>query len=92
MTIQVRDFVFFFSFFEEMVDRFGVQHIKTAIHSPQSNAAMRVNRNVLAIQSFLDKDHREWDTHLSRNEVAIRNTVSLRISNVLHCIRPPLAR
>lgn len=42
-------FRFFFSFFEEMVDRFGVQHIKTAIHSPQSNAAMRVNRNVLAM-------------------------------------------
>jgi len=50
--------------FEEMIDGFGIQHIKTLIYeySPQSNAVERVSRNVLAaIRSFLDRDHQEWD-------------------------------
>nr|XP_039152317.1 uncharacterized protein LOC27208635 isoform X2 [Drosophila simulans] len=57
---------------EEMVDGIGSQHIKTPKYSPQSNAAVRVNRNVLA--AILDKDHREWDAHLPEIEVAIWNT------------------
>jgi len=59
-----------------MVDGFGIQHMKTPVYSPQSNAAEGVNRNVLAAnRSFLDEDHREWVAHLPEIEMAIRNTV-----------------
>jgi len=62
--------------FEEIIDGFGIQHIKTPIYSPQSYAAERVNRKVLAaIRNFLNEDHLKWDAHLPEIEVAIRNTV-----------------
>jgi len=63
--------------FEEMIDGFGIQHMRTPVYSPQSNAAERVNRNVLAaIRSFLDEDHPK---HFP---------LSHRRCAVLHRIRP----
>nr|XP_041632381.1 uncharacterized protein K02A2.6-like [Drosophila kikkawai] len=62
--------------FEEAMESFGIRHLKTPIYSPQSNAAERVNRSVLAaIRGFLESDHREWDAYLPEIEVAIRNAV-----------------
>ncbi|XP_041566016.1 uncharacterized protein K02A2.6-like [Drosophila elegans] len=62
--------------FEEAMESFGITHIKTPVHSPQSNAAERVNQSVLAaIRSYLEEDHREWDAYLPEIEVALRNAV-----------------
>ncbi|KAL7725897.1 hypothetical protein ACLKA6_000664 [Drosophila palustris] len=62
--------------FEEMTQAYGIHHLRTAVYSPQSNAAERVNRSVLAaIRAYLDTDHREWDLYLPEIEVALRNSV-----------------
>ncbi|KAM8707501.1 hypothetical protein ACLKA7_005045 [Drosophila subpalustris] len=62
--------------FEEMTQAYGIHHLRTAVYSPQSNAAERVNRSVLAaIRAYLESDHREWDLYLPEIEVALRNSV-----------------
>ncbi|KAL7725118.1 hypothetical protein ACLKA6_018827 [Drosophila palustris] len=62
--------------FEEMTQAYGIHHLRTAVYSPQSNAAERVNRSVLAaIRAYLETDHREWDLYLPEIEVALRNSV-----------------
>lgn len=52
----------------------SVSHIYTAIYSPQSNAAERINRSIIAgIRSYSDSDQRHWDQNLSKIAVALRN-------------------
>lgn len=52
--------------FENFLKIFKIQHMKTAIYSPQSNASERVNQSVLsAIRAYLKEDHRDWDLYLS---------------------------
>lgn len=42
----------------------------------QSNAAERVNQSVLiAIRTYLNDDHREWDIYLSEIECALQNSI-----------------
>ncbi|KAI8124554.1 hypothetical protein CVS40_4882 [Lucilia cuprina] len=49
--------------------------MKTAVHSPQSNASERVNQSVLsAIRAYLQNDHREWDMNLSNIELSLRTS------------------
>lgn len=53
----------------------GINHVYTALYSPQSNASERVNRSLIAgIKSYLKYDHREWDAHLSAISCALRNS------------------
>ena len=62
--------------FEKMINGYQITHIRTAVYSPQSNAAERVNQSVLAaIRSYLSNDHREWDLHLPSIEIALRTSV-----------------
>lgn len=62
--------------FEEMIAAYKINHIKTAVYSPQSNAAERVNQSVLAaIRTYVEKDHRDWDLYLSEIECALRTAV-----------------
>lgn len=62
--------------FSDFVTNFGIQHYRTAIHSPQANASERVNRTILAaIRSYMQEDHREWDRHLSEIECSLRSSV-----------------
>lgn len=62
--------------FEEMIEAYKINHIKTAFYSPQSNAAERVNQSVLAaIRTYVEKDHRDWDLYLSEIECALRTAV-----------------
>lgn len=59
-----------------MIDTYKIKHIRTAVYSPQSNAAERVNQSVLAaIRAYLQEDHRDWDLYLSEIECALRNSV-----------------
>ena len=62
--------------FLKMVQTYGIKHIKTAFYSPQSNASERVNQTVLtALRTYLEKDHPEWDWHLTEIECSLRNSV-----------------
>jgi len=59
-----------------MIKAFGIIHLHTPVYSPQSNAAERVNRSVLAaIRTYLEQDHRQWDAYLPEVGVSIRNAV-----------------
>lgn len=62
--------------FQTMIEAYKIQHIKTAIYSPQSNASERVNQSVLAaIRSYLKEDHRDWDMYLTEIECALRSSI-----------------
>lgn len=62
--------------FQDMVQAYGITHMKTAVYSPQSNASERVNQSVIsAIRAYLDEDHRDWDMYLSEIECALRTSV-----------------
>lgn len=62
--------------FKNLIDRYGVTHIRTATHSPQSNASERVNRSILAaIRSYLTDNQQTWDLEISAIGSALRNNV-----------------
>ncbi|XP_070140470.1 uncharacterized protein [Drosophila kikkawai] len=62
--------------FREMVEQYKIKHLRTAVYSPQSNAAERVNQSVLnAIRAYLEEDHRDWDLYLPEIEAALRSSV-----------------
>lgn len=62
--------------FRSLTERYGVSHIRTATHSPQSNASERVNRSILAaIRSYIDQNQQTWDAEISAIASALRNNV-----------------
>ena len=62
--------------FAAFLTKYGVKHMLTAIYSPQSNSSERVNRSIIAaIRSYLAKDQRLWDSHLSEIAVALRSSL-----------------
>ncbi|XP_061399459.1 uncharacterized protein LOC133335171 [Musca vetustissima] len=59
-----------------LLKRYGIQHVYTAVHAPQSNASERVNRSVLAaIKSYVNPDHKNWDELLSSVCCSLRSSV-----------------
>lgn len=76
--------------FTQLLENYGVKHLKTAYYAPQSNAAERANQSVLAaIRSYLDKDHRDWDLYLSEIECALCSAVhsATGVSHIFRVIR-----
>ena len=62
--------------FRDLMAKFGVNHMLTAVYSPQSNASERVNRSLNeALRSYLRKDQREWDRYISSINSSLRNSV-----------------
>lgn len=62
--------------FQEMINTYGIDHLRTAPYSPQSNASERVNQSVIAaIRAYLENDHRDWDLYLTEIECALRSSV-----------------
>lgn len=62
--------------FQELLKLYGVKHIRTAIHAPQSNASERVNQTVLSsIRSYIQTDQSRWDENLSKIECSLRSTI-----------------
>ena len=62
--------------FTKMVNDSGIEHIKTAYYSPQSNASERVNRSIVAaIRAYLADKHTTWDKFLPQIAGALRNSV-----------------
>lgn len=61
--------------FKDLLDKYGVRHIRTAMYGPQSNAAERVNRSILQmIRSYIGPDQRNWDQTISDIAFALRST------------------
>lgn len=66
--------------FENLLTSYKIQHIKTPVYSPSSNASERVNQSILAaIRAYLDEDHRDWDMYLSEIECALRSSIHTAI-------------
>lgn len=62
--------------FGQFLKRYNINHLTTAVHSPQANASERVNRSVLAaIKSYISPDQKDWDRMLSNIGCALRSTV-----------------
>lgn len=62
--------------FEEMIQRYRIRHVRTAIYSPSSNAAERMSQSLLnAIRAYLEEDHRDWDLYLPEIEAALRSAI-----------------
>lgn len=62
--------------FKAMLEQYGVDHIRTASHAPQSNASERVNRSILAaIRSYIAPDQANWDEQISAISSALRNNI-----------------
>lgn len=61
---------------------YGINHIYTALYSPQSNASERVNRSLIAgIRAYLKSDHRQWDNNLTAISCALRNSYHQTINS-----------
>lgn len=66
--------------FNELLDGYKVNHIYTAVHSPQANSSERVNRSVIsAIKAYVRSDQKDWDEKLSHIACALRSTVHTSI-------------
>lgn len=62
--------------FISFLNQLGVGHVRTAVYSPQSNAAERVNRSVNeALRSYIRKDQRNWDKYISSINCSLRNSL-----------------
>lgn len=62
--------------FRDLIKSYGVNHIRTATHSPQLNASERVNRSILAaIRAYIAQDQQNWDLEISAIGSALRNNV-----------------
>lgn len=60
--------------FATLMKTYGINHMFTAIHSPQANASERVNRSILsAIKSYVKPNQKDWDQHLSHISCALRS-------------------
>ncbi|XP_036348058.1 uncharacterized protein K02A2.6-like, partial [Rhagoletis pomonella] len=62
--------------FQAFLTELGIKQVFTALYSPQSNAAERVNRSLLAaIRLYLKNDQSEWDLHLSSISCSLRSAL-----------------
>ncbi|XP_037929207.1 uncharacterized protein LOC119663672 [Teleopsis dalmanni] len=60
--------------FKSFLEKYGVIQVRTALYSPQANAAERVNQSVLQmLRSYLGTDQRKWDEHISDAAFALRS-------------------
>jgi len=61
---------------QNLLNKYGVKHIKTPKYSPQSNASERVNRSIIcAIRAYLKETQKDWDLHLQEIASALRNVI-----------------
>ncbi|CAD7089964.1 unnamed protein product [Hermetia illucens] len=66
--------------FNDLLNQYGIQHIYTALYSPQANASERVNRSLLAaIRAYIGPDQRDWDNKLSSINCALRSAKHVSI-------------
>ena len=58
--------------FASLLQRYNIQHMRTAFYTPMCNAAERTNRTlVTCIRALLDEDQKRWDENLQQIVCAI---------------------
>lgn len=63
-----------------LLQNYGINHVYTAVYSPQSSSSERVNRSVLsAIRAYIKYDQSNWDEYLSNISCALRSAVHASI-------------
>lgn len=68
-----------------LMKKYSVNHIRTAVYSPQANASERVNRSIIAaIRAYISNDHRDWDTLLPEIGSALRSSIHSSIEYSPH--------
>lgn len=68
--------------FRKFIENYGVNHIFTAVYSPQSNASERVNRSINeALRTYVREDQRDWDKYIPHINCALRNSIHQSIGN-----------
>ena len=60
--------------FAAFLNTFGIQHVTTALYSPQANVSERANREIIAkLRCFIGRDHTKWDKYLSQITAILRS-------------------
>lgn len=60
--------------FENLLQKYGVNHQFTPKYHPQPNASERTNRSILnGIRAYIGENHKDWDKHMNEIAHAIRN-------------------
>lgn len=68
--------------FNNLLQKYGVNHAYTASYAPQGNASERVNRSVLAaIKAYISPDQDNWDANLSQISCALRSSHHTAVNN-----------
>jgi hypothetical protein len=63
--------------FKNFLNKYGVEHLFTAVHSPQANAVERVNRNIVSgIRAYVDESQKNWDQALMWITWALRSAIN----------------
>lgn len=66
---------FLSNIFQKFLSDYGVKHLKTPSHSPQSNASERLNRSIIqGIRLQITENHSKWDQNLHSIEFSLRST------------------
>lgn len=62
--------------FRKLMSKYEINHVLTAVHSPQANGSKRVNRSVIsAIRAYLRPDQIDWDEYLNQICCALRSSI-----------------
>lgn len=71
--------------FQEFLDLYGVKHLPTPTHSPQSNASERLNQSIIqGIRLQIDENHTHWDKGLNNIAFALRSSLHSSIGMSPH--------
>lgn len=67
---------FMSSDFQKFLKLYGVKHLPTPTHSPQSNASERLNQSIIqGIRLQIDSNHKQWDKGLTNIAFALRSSI-----------------
>lgn len=64
--------------FQDLLNSYGVKHLRTGSYAPQSNSSERVNRSIISsIRAYLsdNENHSKWDLHLPSIMGALRSSL-----------------
>lgn len=71
--------------FKEFLQLYGVKHLPTPTHSPQSNASERLNQSIIqGIRLQIDDNHTQWDKGLNNIAFALRSSLHSSIGMSPH--------
>lgn len=68
--------------FNNLMQKYRINHAYTAVYAPQANASERVNRSIIsAIKAYIHPNQNNWDEHLSKICCSLRSSVHTAVNN-----------